>query len=285
MELISQQRCFDGWLKRYRHYSDVCNSDMIFAIYLPPQAETQSVPVLYWLSGLTCTDENFTQKAGAQRVASELGMAIVCPDTSPRNTGIPGEADDINIGVAASFYVNATQEPWKKHYQMYDYIVDELPALVNQHFPITDRCSISGHSMGGHGAITIALRNPGKYCSVSALAPACHPAGTEHGRLRYTSYLGPDESTWVPYDSSLLVAQVPEEGRLPLLVDQGEDDEMLGSLQPKVLQAACEQSGYPLTLRMHPGYDHGYYFVSTFIEEHLRYHAAALASDLSKNYY
>lgn len=286
MELISQQRHFGGWLKRYRHHSSACNSSMIFAIYLPPQAETEPVPVLYWLSGLTCTDENFTQKAGAQRVAAELGIALVCPDTSPRNTQIPGEDDEMDIGSGAGFYLNATQAPWSKHYHMYDYVVDELPALIAANFPVTDKCSISGHSMGGHGAITIALKNPGTYCSVSAFAPICHPTGNEKGRHRFRTYLGDDASTWDPYDATLLVEKLAgATNKLPLLVDQGEQDEMIEGLMPTALQQACEKSGYPLTLRRHSGYDHGYYFVATFIEEHLRYHAAALASDITKNYY
>ena len=274
MELVSQNRSFGGWHKRYRHSSEVTNCEMTFAIYLPPQVEKHAVPVLYWLSGLTCTDENFMQKAGAQRVAAELGIAIVCPDTSPRGEQVYDKPDDMNIGSGAGFYLNATVAPWDKHYRMYDYVVDELPVLINAHFPVTDRCSISGHSMGGHGAITLALKNPGKYLSVSAFAPICHPTGTEKGRDRFTQYLGDDRALWAQYDASLLVAQSTK--KLPLLVDQGDCDEMIDGLMPQVLQEACDRADYPLNLRMREGYDHGYYFVASFIEEHLRYHAKAL---------
>ncbi len=274
MELVSQSRSFGGWLKRYRHQSTCLDSSMIFAIYLPPQAEKGPVPVLYWLSGLTCTDENFMQKAGAQRIAAELGLAIVCPDTSPRNTGIATEDDEIDIGTGAGFYLNATEAPWNKHYQMYDYVVDELPQLINANFTLSDKCSISGHSMGGHGAITVALKNPGKYCSVSAFAPISNPTGTERGEYRFSTYLGKDKSTWAQYDASLLVANAKE--KLPLLVDQGDKDEMIEGLRPEALREACAAADYPLTLRMQAGYDHGYFFVATFIEEHLRYHASAL---------
>ena len=272
---VAQWRSFGGWFKRYQHHSTCLNCDMHFTVYLPPQAEQQAVPVLYWLSGLTCTDENFVIKAGAQRIAAELGIAIIIPDTSPRGTNLPGEHDDINIGSGASFYLNATQAPWKQHYQMYDYIVDELPQIVNSNFPVTELCSISGHSMGGHGALVIALRNPGKYCSVSAFAPVANPTGTEKGRQRFSAYLGDDEFTWKQYDATLLVATATE--KLPLLVDQGDEDEMILGLRPKALEQACIAADYPLTLRMQKGYDHSYFFVATFIEEHLRYHFKALS--------
>ena len=207
MELVSQTYSFGGWLKRYSHSSQCLQCEMTFAIYLPPQAATQSVPVLYWLSGLTCTDENVMQKSGIQRIAAELGIAIVCPDTSPRGTNIANEHDHYDLGSGASFYVNATQAPWNAHYQMYDYIVDEIPALVKQHFPVTDRCSISGHSMGGHGALTIALNNPQRYASVSAFAPICHPTECAWGKKIFTHYLGDDQSTWQSYDAVALIAE------------------------------------------------------------------------------
>ncbi|ODS24009.1 S-formylglutathione hydrolase [Candidatus Endobugula sertula] len=280
MNLLSQRRVFDGWLKRYMHHSDCLNCDMIFAIYLPPQAETQSVPVLYWLSGLTCTDENFMQKAGAQRVAAELGIAIVCPDTSPRGTDLPGEHDSYDFGSGAGFYLNATQAPWNQHYNMYDYVLDELPQLIKTHFLVTDRCSISGHSMGGHGALTIALKNPDRYGSVSAFSPICHPTQCPWGEKIFSIYLGNDKRNWEQYDASLLVSSsATATTKLPLLVDQGEADEFLiEQLQPSALKQACDEANYPLTLRLQPNYDHSYFFIASFIEEHLRYHAKALLS-------
>ena len=277
MQLISQNRSFGGWHKRYRHRSDVNHCDMIFAIYLPPQAEHQNVPVVYWLSGLTCTDENFMQKAGAQRIAAELGIALVCPDTSPRGVNIKGEDDEMDIGTGAGFYLNATEQPWAPHYQMYDYIVDELPALVKENFAVSDRWSISGHSMGGHGAITVALKNPGRFYSLSAFAPICHPTQSSRGPYRFEKYLGSDTTTWEQYDACLLVANA--QSKLPMLVDQGDSDDMIDGLMPQALIDACKQADYPLTHRMQKGYDHGYYFVATFIEEHLRYHAKALFTD------
>jgi S-formylglutathione hydrolase len=248
---------------------------MTFGIFLPPQARQSDVPVLYWLSGLTCTDENFMIKAGAQRVAAELGIAIVCPDTSPRGTELPGEHDDWDFGSGAGFYVNATREPWSRNYRMYDYVTEELPSLINEHFPVTDRCGISGHSMGGHGALVCYLRNPGKYRSVSAFAPICHPSDCGWGQKALYNYLGDDRNEWVKYDAALLIGDARE--KLPLLIDQGTQDEWLtDQLKPGALEQACIASHYPLELRMQEGYDHGYYFVSTFIEDHLRHHARAL---------
>ncbi len=284
MQLISESKSFNGWLKRYQHSSTTTNCDMTFSIYLPPQAETQAVPVLYWLSGLTCTDENFMKKAGAQRVASELGLAIVCPDTSPRNTGIPGEDDHDDIGTGAGFYINATQAPWNQHYHMYDYIVDELPQIIKANFPVKEKCSVSGHSMGGHGALTIALKNPHKYVSVSALAPVCNPTDSPWAARIFRPYLGDDETTWAQYDATLLVANTEE--KIPLCIDQGEADEFLTErLKPANLQKSCEQANYPLTLRSHHGYDHSYYFVASFIEDHLRYHHKALSGENEAVYY
>lgn len=284
MKLISEVKSFEGALKRFQHASTTLNCEMNFAIYLPPQAERQSVPLLYWLSGLTCTDENFMQKSGAQRVAAELGIAIVCPDTSPRGTNLPGEHDSYDFGSGAGFYLNATQAPWDQHYRMYDYVVNELPALVAQHFPVTDKYSISGHSMGGHGAMTIALKNPQKYCSVSAFAPICNPVNSAWGENVFRCYLGNDKSQWNDYDASILVTKTEE--KIPLFVDQGEADEFLvEQLKPTVLQAACEKANYPLTLRTHSGYDHSYYFIASFIEDHLRYHDKALRGEGRSAYY
>lgn len=276
-EQLETRRCFDGWQNRYRHRSETLGCDMEFAVYLPPQAATGPVPVLYWLSGLTCTDRNFVEKAGAQRYAAELGIAIVCPDTSPRGLNIPGEDESYDLGTGAGFYVNATQAPWAPHYRMYDYVVEELPALIESgDLPIqADRRAISGHSMGGHGALMIALRNPGRYRSVSAFSPIVAPSQVPWGRKAFTAYLGSDESAWQAYDTVALIANAQE--RLPLLVDQGEADEFLAEqLRPELLAAACAEAGHPLTLNRRSGYDHSYFFIASFIGDHLRHHAAAL---------
>lgn len=279
MELVSSTKCFGGWLKRYRHESLSVKGEMTFAIYLPPQAETQKVPVLYWLSGLTCTDENFTQKAGAFRKAAELGLAIVCPDTSPRGTDYPNEHESYDFGSGAGFYLNATVEPYAQTYHMYDYVVQELPHLVESHFPVTEKRSIAGHSMGGHGALICALKNPGKYQSVSAFAPIVNPVNCPWGQKAFTGYLGQDESTWQEWDTCWLIAENSNQGteKLPLFIDQGEADNFLQEqLKPENLEAICLQNDYPLTLRMQPGYDHSYFFIASFIDEHLDYHAKAL---------
>jgi S-formylglutathione hydrolase len=274
-ELISSNKSFGGWLKRYKHQSTSTKTEMIFAIYLPPQAQNRSVPVLYWLSGLTCTDENFTQKAGAQRMAAELGMAIVCPDTSPRGTDFPGEHDSYDFGSAAGFYVNATQAPWAENYNMYDYVVSELPDIVESHFPVSDKRSISGHSMGGHGAIICALKNPGRYQSLSAFAPISNPVNCPWGEKAFGGYLGDDKEAWKAWDSCELVAQASE--KLPMLVDQGQADDFLEEqLKPEALKAAFEAANYPMEQRIQPGYDHSYFFIASFIEDHLRHHAKAL---------
>ena len=274
-ELLSTTKSHGGWIKRYKHLSSCTGTDMIFAIYLPPQSQHKSVPVLYWLSGLTCTDENFMQKSGAQRLAAELGLAIVCPDTSPRGTDLPGEHHSYDFGSGAGFYVNATEEPWADNYRMYDYVVDELPNIIRTNFPVTDLCSISGHSMGGHGAIICALKNPGKYLSLSAFAPISHPIDCPWGQKAFSGYLGKDESTWKAWDSTELIRQSTT--KLPLLVDQGEADDFLSEqLKPETLKAACESASYPLELRIHPGYDHSYFFIASFIDDHLRFHARAL---------
>jgi S-formylglutathione hydrolase len=275
MEPVSANRSFGGWLRRYRHRSELLDCDMTFGVYLPPQAESGPVPALWWLSGLTCTDENFMQKAGAQRVAAELGLAIVCPDTSPRGTDLPGEHDDWDFGSGAGFYVNATQEPWRRHYRMYDYVTRELPALVEAELPITGERAVSGHSMGGHGALLCALRDPDRYRSVSAFSPICHPSDCQWGIKAFSRYLGEDRNDWREWDATQLVTRVEQQH--PILVDQGEEDEFLGDqLKPGSLEQACICTHHPLEIRMRPGYDHSYYFVASFIEDHLRYHGEHL---------
>ncbi|MGS0675617.1 S-formylglutathione hydrolase [Shewanella sp. 125m-1] len=276
VENISVNKSFGGWHKQYSHQSTTLNCAMRFAVYLPPQASNgKKVPVLYWLSGLTCTDENFMQKAGAQRMAAELGIAIVAPDTSPRGDDVADDAG-YDLGKGAGFYVNATQAPWNRHYRMYDYVVNELPALIESMFPVSDKRSIAGHSMGGHGALVIAMRNPQAYQSVSAFSPIANPVNCPWGKKALTAYLGRDTTTWVDYDASLLMRKATE--FVPALVDQGEaDDFLIEQLKPEVLEAAAKMSGYPLTLNMQEGYDHSYYFISSFIENHLRFHAEHLA--------
>ena len=276
MKKISEYRCFEGRQLQYTHDSDVLSCEMRFGVFLPPQAETRPVPVLYWLSGLTCTDENFTQKAGAQRIAAELGIAIVMPDTSPRGEGVPDDPDGAyDFGLGAGFYLNATESPWSNHYRMYDYVVNELPELIETEFPVSQERAISGHSMGGHGAITVGLKNPGRYRSISAFSPICHPMDCPWGEKALGNYLGNDRSTWSEYDSVELMknAQI----QLPMLVDQGLADNFLAEqLKPETLAVAADETQYPLTLRQHEGYDHSYFFISSFIEDHLRFHAKFL---------
>lgn len=275
IENLSSNKSFGGWHKQYSHVSSTLNCTMRFAIFLPPQASTGAkVPVLYWLSGLTCTDENFMQKASAQRLAAELGIAIVAPDTSPRGEDVADD-DGYDLGKGAGFYVNATQAPWNRHYQMYDYVVNELPKLIESMFPVSDQRSIAGHSMGGHGALVIALRNAERYQSVSAFSPITNPMNCPWGQKAFTAYLGSDTSTWREYDASLLMRDAQQQ--VPALVDQGEADNFLvEQLKPEVLVAAASASDYPLELRSHEGYDHSYYFIASFIEDHLRFHAKHL---------
>ena len=274
IERIEHRACFGGWQDVYEHASDTLDCTMRFAVYLPPQAERARLPVLYWLSGLTCNEQNFITKAGAQRYAAEHGVILVAPDTSPRGDDVP-DADGYDLGKGAGFYVDATQQPWAAHYRMYDYVVRELPALIEANFPATDARSISGHSMGGHGALVIALRNPGRYRSVSAFSPIVAPSQVPWGEKALGAYLGDDRSAWAQYDATALIADAPE--RLALLVEQGEADEFLeGQLRPQLLRAACEAAGHPLELRMRPGYDHSYYFIASFIGEHIAHHARAL---------
>lgn len=276
IENLSINKSFGGWHKQYSHYAKTVNCDMRFAIYLPPQASSQNkVPVLYWLSGLTCTDENFMQKAGVLRIAAELGVAIVAPDTSPRGADV---ADDVgyDLGQGAGFYVNATQAPWNRHYHMYDYVVNELPALIEATFPVSDKRSIAGHSMGGHGALTIAMLNPDRYSSMSAFSPISNPSNCPWGQKAFTAYLGNDKAIWAKHDASELMKQATH--FVPGKVDQGTADDFLTEqLKPEILAAAAQISNYPLELKLHDGYDHSYYFISSFIEEHLRFHAGHLS--------
>ena len=274
MQRVEHRACFGGWQDVYEHASATLGCTMRFAIYLPPQAADGPVPVLYWLSGLTCNEQNFITKAGAQHYAAEHGIAIVCPDTSPRGDDV-ADAEGYDLGKGAGFYVNATQAPWAAHYRMHDYVVDELPALVEAHFPVTTSRAISGHSMGGHGALVLALRNPGRYRSVSAFSPIVAPSKVPWGEKALAAYLGEDREAWKAWDACELVKRAS--AKLPLLVDQGGDDEFLDSqLRPQLLQAAAVAAGHPLQLRMRPGYDHSYYFIASFIGEHIAHHAAAL---------
>ena len=276
LELIGEARCFEGRQQTWKHRSEVCDCDMQFAVFLPPAAETGRVPALYWLSGLTCTEENFSVKSGAQRHAAELGLALIIPDTSPRGVAIAGEDEFMNVGTGAGFYVNATQAPWAAHYRMYDYVAHELVAAVNAELPVDpQRKSISGHSMGGHGALTVGLRNAGEYRSISAFSPIASASRSDWGRQALAAYLGPDESAWADYDACAVIRSAPS--RHELLVDQGGADPFLDELRPDDLKQACESAGQTLNFRERSGYDHGYFFVGTFIGEHLRFHAEALA--------
>lgn len=271
----SVNKCFGGWTKHYTHQSTTLNCDMRFAIYLPPQtADGQKVPVIYWLSGLTCNDENFMHKAGGQRIAAELGVAIVAPDSSPRGEDVADD-DAYDLGKGAGFYVNATQAPWDRHYRMYDYILKEVPQLVEANFPVSDKCSIMGHSMGGHGALVLALRNPGRFESVSAFSPIGNPVNCPWGQKAFTAYLGEDTGAWADYDASMLMRKATD--FVPTLVDQGKDDQFLEEqLKPETLEAAAQSSGYPLAVNYRDGYDHSYYFIASFIDDHVRFHSQHL---------
>ncbi|MGE4799478.1 S-formylglutathione hydrolase [Yersinia hibernica] len=274
LELLEEHRMFGGWQQRYRHTASSLNCNMTFSIYLPPPRDDNPPAVLYWLSGLTCNDENFTLKAGAQRVAAELGLVLVMPDTSPRGDEVAND-DGYDLGQGAGFYLNATQAPWSEHFHMYDYISQELPALIRQHFSVSGRQSICGHSMGGHGALMLALRNPQLYQSASAFAPIVNPCQVPWGRKAFSAYLGADESQWLQYDSCHLLAHA--QTQLPMLVDQGDGDQFLADqLQPAKLAELARQHNWPLTLRIQPGYDHSYFTIATFIEDHLRFHAEYL---------
>ncbi|MGF1697766.1 S-formylglutathione hydrolase [Vibrio lamellibrachiae] len=275
IENISQAKVAGGWHKQFTHESTTLNCSMRFAIFLPPNAtKSAPVPVLYWLSGLTCTDENFMQKAGAFQKAAELGIAIVAPDTSPRGDDVADD-DGYDLGKGAGFYLNATQQPWASHYHMYDYVTKELPELIENTFPVSSVKSISGHSMGGHGALTIGLKNPEQYRSISAFSPISHPTSCPWGQKAFNAYLGMNRDEWKQYDATELLsgAQSP----LPILVDQGDADNFLAEqLKPELLIEAAKKHQSPLELRMQPGYDHSYFFISSFIGEHLSFHAKHL---------
>jgi S-formylglutathione hydrolase len=277
LERVSSSRSFGGEQLVCSHRSEQTGTTMRFGIYLPPQASAGRVPVLYWLSGLTCTEENFITKAGAQRMAAQLGLVVVAPDTSPRGLGYPGEDDGYDFGTGAGFYVDATVEPWVRGYRMYSYISGELPALVAANFPVDPaRTGIFGHSMGGHGALTIALKNPGLFRSVSAFAPIASATRCPWGEKALSGYLGPDRTAWEQYDASALVESRGWRGP-PLLIDQGTADGFLADqLKPELLEAACSRAGVALDLRRQEGYDHSYFFMATFMEDHLRYHASNL---------
>jgi S-formylglutathione hydrolase len=276
IEKISEQRSFDGVQGIYRHASTACAGTMRFAVYQPPQAAHAPCPVLYYLAGLTCTEETATIKAGAQRLASELGLILVMPDTSPRATNIEGATGDWEFGEGAGFYVDATQAPWSTNFRMHSYIVDELPTIIAEHFPAdASRSSIFGHSMGGHGALTIALKHPQRYRSVSAFSPIVAPSQVPWGQKALPRYLGGDTGTWTAYDACELVRKQTFPGTI--LIDQGEADPFLeGQLKPELFDQACAEAGQELLLRRQPGYDHSYWFIATFMDDHLRHHAAAL---------
>ena len=278
LEIVSESRCFGGRQITYKHRSEACACTMRFAVYLPPAVERGRVPALYWLSGLTCTEENFSVKSGAQRYAAELGVALIIPDTSPRGVNIPGEDAQIDIGTGAGFYVNATEPPWAAHYKMYDYVTEELVALVNANLPVDPaRKSVSGHSMGGHGALLIGIRNPDRYLSISAFAPIAAASLSVWGQPAFTAYLGADQTRWREYDVCEQIRRRPSKHEL--LVDQGTADPYLDKLRPADLQSACAESGQKLSYRQRVGYDHGYFFVSSFLGEHLKFHAAALRAE------
>eukprot|EP00013_Stygamoeba_regulata_P019823 CAMPEP_0177659728 /NCGR_PEP_ID=MMETSP0447-20121125/17608_1 /TAXON_ID=0 /ORGANISM="Stygamoeba regulata, Strain BSH-02190019" /LENGTH=291 /DNA_ID=CAMNT_0019164639 /DNA_START=64 /DNA_END=936 /DNA_ORIENTATION=- len=283
LKKLSSTKCFSGFVEKYSHTSACLGCDMKFAVYLPPQAASMKCPVIFFLSGLTCTEENFITKAGAQSSAAKHGVILVAPDTSPRGCNIPGDKDSWDFGEGAGFYVDATADPWKKNYRMYSYITEELFNLVKATFPCTDSVSITGHSMGGHGALVCALRNPGKYKSVSAFAPICNPINCPWGKKAFTGYLGTDESAWKAYDSCELVQQYSGPD-LHILVDQGDEDGFYSQKQllTENLQEACKRKGMDACIRIQPGYDHSYYFISTFIDAHISHHAEHLKERLAQ---
>jgi S-formylglutathione hydrolase len=279
LTLISEHACFGGIQRFYQHASREIGLPMRFSVFLPPQAAQGPVPAVMFLAGLTCTEETFMAKAGAQRLAAELGLALIAPDTSPRGAGIAGEADSWDFGVGAGFYLDATQAPWSSHYRMESYLIEELLPMLGQTLPIDlTRVGLFGHSMGGHGALTLALKHPTRFKSVSAFAPICAPSQCPWGEKAFTGYLGPDRTTWAAHDACALMAeQTSAPYPAGILVDQGLADKFLPSqLHPELLEAACAQVGQPLSLRRHAGYDHGYYFIQTFMADHLAHHADQL---------
>lgn len=281
MKKTESHKLHGGELQVWQHDSNATNSPMNFAIYLPPKAfADEKCPVLYWLSGLTCTEQNFIQKSGFAEFASRYNIIVVVPDTSPRGKDNSGEtvanADGYDLGQGASFYINATQDPWSKHFQMYDYIVEELPKLIEKNFPANDKRGIFGHSMGGHGALMIALRNAEKYASVSAFSPIVAPSQVPWGQKAFTTYLGEDKATWAKYDTVALIQQATDGKKLPILIDQGTADEFLvEQLKPELLEQAAKAVNYPIALRRQDGYDHSYYFITSFIADHFEHHAKA----------
>ncbi len=276
MEIVSRSKCFGGDQAVYRHPSQVCGVDMTFAVYLPPQAKSRSVPVLWYLSGLTCTHDNAMTKGGLQQHAAEHGVALVFPDTSPRGEGVADD-ESYDLGVGASFYLNATQQPWQPHFQMYDYVVKELRAMLQGALPITDNHGITGHSMGGHGALTIAMRNPSLFRSVSAFAPILNPTQSDWGRKQFSTYLGDDEATWAQYDATILMAENGWHG--DILIDQGANDQFIDLLRPQAFAEAASKRRQPCTLRTHADHDHSYFFVSSFAGDHVKWHADRLKTD------
>ena len=281
LELLSEHRCFDGTQRFYQHASTAIGLPMKFSVYLPPAAEKGPVPALFFLAGLTCTEETFMIKAGAQRFAAEHGIMLVAPDTSPRGAGVPGEDDGWDFGTGAGFYLDATQEPWSKHYRMESYVTQELFGLVTSELPgDASRVGIFGHSMGGHGALVLALRHPQLFRTVSAFAPIAAPSRCPWGEKAFGGYLGSDRKAWAAHDASLLMAQAQKPFQKGILVDQGMADNFLKEqLYPEAFEAACTQAGQPLVLRRHEGYDHGYYFISTFMQDHIAFHAERLGND------
>lgn len=279
LKQVSSTKCFGGLQKVFEHSSQVLKCSMKFAIFLPSKSDSEKVPVLYWLSGLTCTEQNFITKAGAQKYAEQHGLAIVAPDTSPRGCNIEGEEDSWDFGTGAGFYVDATEEKWKTHYNMFSYVTKELPSIINSNFPVhADRMAISGHSMGGHGALICALKARGQYRSVSAFSPICNPINCPWGQKAFSGYLGPDQETWKKWDACEIVRVCTEPAPSYILIDQGKEDSFLaqGQLLPDNFVAACQEVGCPVVLRNQEGYDHSFYFIASFIEDHIQHHAKCL---------
>ena len=275
IEQFGASKNFGGWTKMFSHPSESCGGEMKFSVFLPPQAEIGNVPVLYWLSGLTCNHENFITKAGAQQYAAQSGIMLVAPDTSPRGAGVQGEDDDYDLGSGAGFYINATEDKWAANYRMEDYIIHELPKIIGVNFPVVKgKESIFGHSMGGHGALTLALKNPGRFCSVSAFSPICAPSQSQWGEKVFTNYLGENRESWKKHDANELIQNSTLE--IPLLIDQGDDDPFLEKeLNFELFRNTCEKRNQKLTARLQSGYDHSYYFIATFMEDHIQHHAKA----------
>ena len=276
MEIFASNKSFGGWNKMFSHFSESCGGIMKCSIYLPPKADLEKVPVLYWLSGLTCTHENFITKAGAQQTASELGLMLVAPDTSPRGAGVDGEDDHYDLGTGAGFYINATSEKWAQNYRMEDYIIHELPKVIKENFPVlSERQAIFGHSMGGHGALTLALKHPSLFRSVSAFAPICAPSQCPWGQKAFTEYLGDDQMEWLKHDANQMMKTTNM--KTPMLIEQGSADEFLErELNFELFRETCSNRNYPATFHIREGYDHSYYFIATFIGDHLRFHSEQL---------